>query len=186
VLHRALDIDKESKATADVYNNLGLVALARRRDQEAFADFDSASRIDPTLTVARRNKAMVYLDCGDYARASEELHAVTHGDPTDVEAWNALGVAERGEGKFADAQKAYEKALAADPNGPGAADALYNLGVLQMDFLKQPQKARARFDEYMKKASAGHPRHADAEARLRELAKTAPPPAQSKDTGGSS
>jgi len=186
VLHRALDIDKESKAAADVYNNLGLVALARRRDQEAFADFDSASRIDPTLTVARRNKAMVYLDCGDYARASEELHAVTHGDPTDVEAWNALGVAERGEGKFADAQKAYEKALAADPNGPGAADALYNLGVLQMDFLKQPQKARARFDEYMKKASAGHPRHADAEARLRELAKTAPPPAQSKDTGGSS
>ena len=41
VLHRALDIDKESKAAADVYNNLGLVALARRRDQEAFADFDA-------------------------------------------------------------------------------------------------------------------------------------------------
>lgn len=185
VLHRALDIDKESKAAADVYNNLGLVALARRRDQ-AFADFDSASRIDPTLTVARRNKAMVYLDCGDYARAAEELRAVTHADPTDVEAWIALGVAERGEGKFAEAQRAYEKALAADPNGPGAADALYNLGVLQMDFLKQPQKARARFDEYMKKATAGHPRHADAEARLRELAKQAPAPAQSKDTGGSS
>ncbi|HEY2746287.1 MAG TPA: tetratricopeptide repeat protein [Polyangia bacterium] len=185
VLHRALDIDKESKAAADVYNNLGLVALARRRDQEAFADFDSASRIDPALTVARRNKAMVYLDCGDYARAAEELRAVTHADGTDVEAWNALGVAERGESKFDAAQKAYEKALAADPNGPGAADALFNLGVLQMDFLKQPQKARARFDEFMKHAGANHPRRADAESRLRELAKTAPAPAQSKEGGSS-
>jgi tetratricopeptide (TPR) repeat protein len=180
VLHRALDIDKESKAAADVYNNLGLVALARRRDQEAFADFDSASRIDPTLTVARRNKAMVYLDCGDYARAAEELRAVTHADPTDVEAWNALGVAERGQGKFDGAQKAYEKALAADPNGPGAADALFNLAVLHMDFKKEPGKARARLDEYLKIAGAHHPRRADAEARARELAKQGAPPAQSK------
>ena len=86
---------------------------------------------------------MVYLDCGDYARAAEELRAVTHADPTDVEAWMALGVAERGAGKL-DARRssAYEKALAADPNGPGAADALYNLGVLHMDFKKEPQKAR--------------------------------------------
>jgi tetratricopeptide (TPR) repeat protein len=180
VLRRALDIDKESKAAADVYNNLGLVALARRRDQEAFADFDSASRVDPSLTVARRNKAMVYLDCGDYARAAEELRQVTHADPTDVEAWNALGVAERGQGKFDGAQRAYEKALAADPTGPGAADALFNLAVLHMDFKKEPQKARARLDEYLKVAGAHHPRRADAEARARELAKTAPPPAQSK------
>ncbi|MGZ3429672.1 MAG: tetratricopeptide repeat protein, partial [Polyangia bacterium] len=180
VLHRALDIDKESKAAADVYNNLGLVALARRRDQEAFADFDAASRIDPSLTVARRNKAMVYLDCGDYARAAEELRQVTHADPTDVEAWNALGVAERGQGKFDGAQKAYEKALAADPNGPGAADALFNLAVLHMDFKKDPAKARARLDEYLKVAGAHHPRRADAEARARELAKSAPAPAQSK------
>lgn len=184
VLHRALDVDKESKAAADVYNNLGLVALARRRDQEAFADFDQASRLDPALTVARRNKAMVYLDCGDYARAAEELRAVTHSDPGDVEAWNALGVAERGEGKLDAAEKAYEKALAADPNGPGAADALFNLAVLQMDFRKNPEKARARLDEYLKIASPRHPRHADAEARARELAqkygKPAPPAPQSK------
>jgi len=186
VLHRALDIDKESKAAADVYNNLGLVALARRRDQEAFADFDAASRVDPSLTVARRNKAMVYLDCGDYARAAEELRAVTHADAADVEAWNALGVAERGQGKLDAAQRAYEKALAADPTGSGAADALFNLAVLHMDFKKEPQKARARLDEYLKLAGPNHPRRADAEARARELAKQAPPAAKSKDAGGSS
>jgi tetratricopeptide (TPR) repeat protein len=186
VLHRALDIDKDSKAAADVYNNLGLVALARRRDQEAFADFDSASRVDPSLTVARRNKAMVYLDCGDYARAAEELRAVTHADPSDVEAWNALGVAERGQGRFDAAQRAYEKALATEPTGPGAADALFNLAVLQMDFKKDPQKARARLEEYLKVAGPGHPRRADAEARARELAKQLPAAAQSKPEGSSS
>lgn len=180
VLHRALDIDKEGKSAADVYNNLGLVALARRRDQEAFADFDAASRVDPSLTVARRNKAMVYLDCGDYAKAADELRAVTHADPTDVEAWNALGVAERGQGRFDAAQKAYEKALAAEATGPGAADALFNLAVLYMDFKKEPQKARARLDEYLKLAGPSHPRRADAEARARELAKQAPPASQSK------
>jgi tetratricopeptide (TPR) repeat protein len=197
VLHRALDIaepkagshepkagsnsnkdenDKDGRAAADVYNNLGLVALARRRDQEAFAHFDAASRLDPTLTVARRNKAIVYLDCGDYDRAADELRTVTKADPTDVDAWNALGVAERGQGKLDAAQKAYEKALAAEPNGPGAADALYNLVVLQMDFKKDPGKARARLEEYMKVATLAHPRHAEAEARAKELAKSAPPP----------
>lgn len=179
VLRRALEVDKESKAAAEVYNNLGLVALARRRDQEAFADFDQASRLDPTLTVARRNKAIVYLDCGDYARAAEELHGVVHADAGDVDAWNALGVAERGQGKYDAAQKAYEKALAADPTGPGAADALFNLAVLHMDFKKDPQKARARLDEYLKLAGPGHPRRADAEARSRELAKQAPAAPQS-------
>ena len=201
VLHRALDIaepkagthhedaDKDGRAAADVYNNLGLVALARRRDQEAFAHFDAASRLDPTLTVARRNKAIVYLDCGDYERAAEELRGVTKVDPSDVDAWNALGVAERGQGKFDAAQKSYEKALAAEPNGPGAADALYNLVVLQMDFKKDPAKARARLDEYMKVATLGHPRHAEAEARAKELAKSAPaaapsPSSQLKKPGG--
>ena len=109
----------------------------------------------------------------------DKLASITRADPTDVEAWNALGVAERGQGKFDAAQKAYEKALAADPNGPGAADALFNLAVLQMDFKKDPAKARARLDEYLKVAAPTHPRHADAEARARELAKQAPPPAQS-------
>jgi hypothetical protein len=49
-----------------------------------------------------------------------------------------------------------------------------------MDFKKEPQKARARLDEYLKMAAPSHPRHADAEARARELAKQAPPAPQSK------
>ena len=85
VLHRALDIDEESKARGRRLEQprpgrAGAAARSRRRSPTS----TQASRIDPSLTVARRNKAMVYLDCGDYAKAAEELHAVTHADPSDV------------------------------------------------------------------------------------------------------
>ena len=45
---------------------------------------------------------------------------------------------------------------------------------------------RPRAFDLTKLAAPTHPRHADAEARARELAKTAPPPPQSKEPGGSS
>ncbi len=167
VLHRALDVDDKSKAAAETWNNLGLIALARRRDQEAFAHFDQAARLDPQLTVARRNKAIVYLDCGDYARAVEELKAVTKGDADDVDAWVALGVAHRGLGQLDQAARAFEHALEVDPELP---EALYDLGVLYMDFKKQPTEARKYFEDYLKAAPETHNKRQDAQARVKELA----------------
>ena len=144
VLHRALDIDKESKAAADVYNNLGLVALARRRDQEAFADFDAASRLDPSLTVARRNKAMVYLDCGDYARAADELRAVTARRRRRRRGVDRARRRRARAGQARCGAARVRKGARRRSDGPGAADALFNLGVLHMDFKKEPGKgARA-------------------------------------------
>ena len=140
VLHRALEIDDKSKAAAETWNNLGLVALERRRDQEAFAHFEQATKLDPSLTVARRNKAAVYLDCGDYTRAVEELKHVTRVDPDDVDAWIALGVAERGAVNLQNAEHAFQKALELDPD---AADALYDLG-RAADGLRQTARPRAR------------------------------------------
>ncbi len=178
VLHRALEIDDKSKAAAEIWNNLGLVALERRRDQEAFAHFEQAAKLDPSLTVARRNKAAVYLDCGDYTRAVEELKHVTHTDPDDVDAWIALGVAERGAVNLQNAEHAFQKALELDPD---SADALYDLGVLEMDFEKQPGRARVELEKFAKAAPQGHPKRADAESRLKELAKK---PKAGDDKGG--
>jgi tetratricopeptide (TPR) repeat protein len=167
VLKRALDIDEKSKAAAETWNNLGLVSLARRRDQEAFAHFEQATKLDPSLTVARRNKAVVFLDCGDYGRAAEELKAITKADAADLDAWVALGVAERGRGNLEQAVRAYEHALDLDPRAP---DALFDLGVLHMDFKKSDGKARDNLDAFLKSAPSGHPKRADAESRLKELA----------------
>lgn len=174
VLRRALDLDEKSKAAAQTYNNLGLVALARRRDQEAFAHFDQAAKLDPTLTVARRNKAMVFLDCGDYARAAEELKHVTKEDADDLPAWVALGVAERGRNNLDAAQKAFDHALEIDPDDPNA---LYDLAVLHMDWKKNKSQAAEDLKKFLSAAPNSHPKRADAENRLKEL--------QSKQGGSS-
>ena len=56
-------------------------------------------------------------------------------DSNDAESQVALGVASRGDGKFDQARKAYERALDIEPDYPPA---LYDLGVLYMDFNKEP------------------------------------------------
>ena len=186
VLHRAAEIDPKSKLAADIWNNLGLIALARRHDQEAFADFAEAVKIDPTLTVARRNRAVVYLDCGDYDKAANELRDVVKGDASDSAAWVALGVAERGRGKLDEAEKAYLKAIDADPAGSTGADAIdarYNLGVLYMDFKKDPAKAKDLLTEFVKAAPSRNPKVKDAETRLKDLAPKSEPTSQSSDKG---
>jgi tetratricopeptide (TPR) repeat protein len=177
VLHKALEVDDKSKAAAETWNNLGLIALSLRQDQVAFAHFDQAARLDPGLTVARRNKAVVYLDCGDYQKASDELKAITRADPEDVDAWIALGVAERGLGQLDRAASAFDKALELNPTAP---DALYDLAVLFMDFKKDKSKAEMKLNEFLKAAPDKHPRRADAESRLKELA---PRPAQGAGSG---
>jgi tetratricopeptide (TPR) repeat protein len=172
VLRRVLDLKPDAKLAADVWNNLGLIALARRRDQQAFAEFAEAAKLDPTLTAARRNRAVVYLDCGDYDKAASELRDIVKSDATDAAAWVALGVAERGRGQHEAAERAYRKALELEPeaSSQNALDARYNLGVLYMDFKKDPSKAKELLADFLKAAPAKHPKVKDAETRLKDLA----------------
>ena len=185
VLHRAFDIvendHERAKEAARIANNLGLVALKRRRADEAFAYFDQAERLDPTLTVARRNKALTYLDCGDYARAAEELADLVKSAPRDVDAWVALGVAERGRAQFDVAARAFDRALELDPH---SADALYDLALLQMDFLRKPAHVRELLERFLKVAPANHAKRADAQARISDLDQKSKPRTEPK--GGAS
>jgi tetratricopeptide (TPR) repeat protein len=162
-LHKAADLDPKS---AFVWNNLGLVAFERGHDQEAFLDFQKSSELDPKYVQARLNKAVVYLDCGDYKRARADLEKATEIDPNDAESQVALGVASRGDGKFNEARKAYERALDIEPDYPPA---LYDLGVLYMDFDKDPAKAKDFLGQYLQAVGKDDSRRADVEARLKEL-----------------
>ena len=162
-LHKASDLDPKS---AFVWNNLGLVAFERGHDQEAFLDFQKASELDPKYVQARLNKAVVYLDCGDYKRARADLEKAVEIDPNDAESQVALGVASRGDGKFDQARKAYERALDIEPDYPPA---LYDLGVLYMDFDKDPAKAKDLLGQYLQAVGKDDSRRPDAEARLKEL-----------------
>ena len=74
--------------------------------------------------------------------------------------------ASRGEGKFDRARKAYERALDIEPDYPPA---LYDLGVLYMDFDKDPAKAKELLTQYLQSAAKDDARRADVQARLKEL-----------------
>jgi tetratricopeptide (TPR) repeat protein len=163
---RAIELEPKAKTTAAVYNNLGLVALGKGRDQEAFAAFAQAAELDRGHREAHVNQALVYLDCGDYTRAERELRRALDIDGDDPDALVALGVALRGLKRFDEARAAYERALAVRPEHPPA---LYDLGVLYMDFQQDKAKARDSLVRYRKLASPGDPKRADAAARLREL-----------------
>ncbi len=89
---------------------------------------------------------------------------------------NELGITERGLGKFADAEAAYQRAIAADPN---YAPAHLNLGVLYDLYLGQPQKALDEFERYI--GIAGENKQVDGwMVELRKRA-GAPPPAPKKE-----
>jgi tetratricopeptide (TPR) repeat protein len=162
-LRKAVDLDPKS---AFVWNNLGLVAFERGHDQEAFLDFQRASELDPKYVQARLNKAVVYLDCGDYKRARQELERAVEIDPNDAEAQVALGVAARGDGKLDLARRSYQRALDIEPDYPPA---LYNLGLLYMDFDKDKLKAKDYLAQFAQASEATDPKRKDAEARLQEL-----------------
>ena len=162
-LRRAAELEPKS---AEIWNNLGLVALARGRDNEAFKAFDKAVSLDDNFIDARLNKAAVLLDCGDYARALPELESAARVRPDDPDVLVALGVARRGMGKTEEARRAYEGALAVAPEFPAAH---FNLGILYMDFLPDKKKAREHLQVYRKVAPSADNRQKEAEMRLKEL-----------------
>ena len=121
----------------------------------------------------------VLLNAGDYARAASELEAVVALDAHDLDAWVALGVAYRGQGKHPKAKETWLKVLELAPKN---ADAWWNLTVLSQDFLQDEASARDYLAHYMQVAGPDHPRRKDAESRAKELGTGAakPEPARSK------
>ena len=108
------------------------------------------------------------LDCGDYKRAAGRAgEGGPASRPDDPEVLVALGVAHRGpEGTRAGARRPTSARWSCGADYPPA---LFNLGVLYMDFLPDKKKAREHLILYRKVAPARDPRSKEAEARLNEL-----------------
>jgi len=135
-LKKAADLDAKS---AFVWNNLGLGRVRSRPRSGGLPGLPKGVGAGSEYMQARLNKAVVYLDCGDYKHARTELEEAVKIDPNDAEAQVALGVAARGDGKLDEARRSYERALDIDPDDSAA---LFNLGVLYMDFDKDKVKAK--------------------------------------------
>ena len=96
--------------------------------------------------------ARVSLEAGRTAEAVTMLESALALDPGNAEGQNRLGIASRRLGKFKDAQGAYERAIAADPQ---AAAPRRNLAVLLDLYLWQPVAALAQYEKYQSSSGGG-------------------------------
>ncbi len=167
VFRKAAELDAEEPS---VYNAVALLALDRGDAQLAFDRFDHATALDPDYLAARYNKAAVLLDAGDYGSARRELTIVVDRDRRDFDALVALGVAQRGLGELAEAERSWHQVVSDAPARASArGDALFNLAILEMDFHDNEAKAAAALDRYLSEAHPTHPQREEAGERRKEL-----------------
>ncbi len=182
VLSNALALVPDDAPTlrARVFTEQGLVALRRGDTQAAFDAFAQAVESDPHYAPARRNKGAVLLRAGDYEGAAAELQALLRDRPDDLDAKVALGAAMRGLGRHARARRLYREVLRVDEAHLGA---LFNLAVLEADFLDQRPRARERFVRFLSLAPPNHPKREEAQRYVSEIE---PPPTPSAPAEGTS
>jgi Flp pilus assembly protein TadD len=174
---QALDANPKSAVT---HRAMGLLSLAKGDDANAFAEFRKAAQADPQDTTSRLNMGVVLLRAGAYAKAEEQYREILKLLPDDHGAAVGLAAALRGEAdahhpqRLEEARTLLERVLASDSHDTSA---LFNLGVLYADFLKDPEKAAPYFKRFLSDAPGDSPLRADAERYVSAASANAPPPA---------
>ncbi len=79
--------------TADVLNARGAEKATRGDRRGAFADFDAALALDPTLAAARNNRGLARLTAGDLDAAVADLREAVRLDPDYAAAFDNLAAA---------------------------------------------------------------------------------------------
>ena len=97
---------------------------------------------------------------------SAEYAKVLEVAPDAVDARVGLGVCLRGLGKPQDAEHEYRKALESAPNH---AAALFDLAVLEADFLNKKSDALPLFEKYLDVCASDDPQKPSAEKYVREI-----------------
>lgn len=95
------------------------------------------------------NLGIVYLQGSHLPEAEAAFKAALERNPGSAVAGSELGIVERRMGKFAEAEKVYQRTIAAQPD---YAPTYLNLGVLYDLYLGQPQKALEQFEHYVQLA----------------------------------
>ncbi|MCC6747685.1 MAG: tetratricopeptide repeat protein [Deltaproteobacteria bacterium] len=142
-----------------IYNILGLVLLKSGRVTPALVEFRRAVSIDPNFKEALMNIGAVTLSFRDYKSAEQAFAKVLSLSPaksTQIAATIGLGVALRGQRKFADAMARYQEVQKLDPSN---LDISYNMGLIVQDYtfdasnpakgIAALQQAEGHFNRYI-------------------------------------
>jgi tetratricopeptide (TPR) repeat protein len=98
--------------------SLGRTYMQTGRVPEALEEYKEAIRIDPRFVLAYANVAVTYLyQMGDVASAMPVCEKILELDPGNAWAQDCLGMSYFAKNELAQAQAAFEKAVAANPQG---------------------------------------------------------------------
>ena len=133
--------------SASIQANLGLVFFKKDDEFEAEARFTRAMSLDPNHVGASVNLAYVKLQNYDFEGARGLLESAYKRLPGNVPIALDLAVAYSGTGEFKKAEALYEE-IAARP-GEHQASAVYNLGILYADKIKDLDAALDQYGKYI-------------------------------------
>jgi tetratricopeptide (TPR) repeat protein len=123
-----------------------LLARHQAGDAAALGELEAFSKDHPDLAGPLLTLGLARARAGDEARARaylEQAGAVcSHCGPV----WNQLGVLNRQQGRFADAEQAYRRAIELEP---GYAPAYYNLAVLYELYIPRPDLALENYERFL-------------------------------------
>jgi tetratricopeptide (TPR) repeat protein len=121
------------------------LALMRNDPTQAILEFQVMTQSYPDLPGPYANLGVLYRNANQLAEAEAALAEATERASWDAQTWTEYGLTLRQAGKFAEARKAYEKAIEVNPS---YAPAHRNLGVLLDLFLDDSLAAQTAFETY--------------------------------------
>ncbi len=145
---------------SEAYLNLGMMLLDKREDAAAVAPLRKAVELLPAQSRPRYLLAVAQDRSGDRAGAAESFKVLLHLDPNDVTAIDYLGWAALRNGKPAEAETRFRRAVEVQPKEPGGRKGLAE----SLDAQKKTEAAEA-YREYLELM----PNDSEARARLIHL-----------------
>jgi tetratricopeptide (TPR) repeat protein len=133
-----------ARAAQQYSQALQMMKSNRRTDAEL--EFKQLNAAYPQFAGPQLNLGLLYLHDARLPEAEAAFKAALQMAPANPIAGDELGIVERKLGKFTDAEAAYLRAIAAEPN---YAPAHLNLGVLYDLYLQEPQKALEQLERYL-------------------------------------
>jgi Flp pilus assembly protein TadD len=123
-----------------------LVNRLQAGDDAAMPDLARFSTENPGLAGPLLNLGLAHARDGDEAAARALFERATSVCSRCGPAWNELGVLDRQQGRFAEAEQAYRSAIELEP---GYAPAYYNLAVLYEIYILRPDLALENYERYL-------------------------------------
>ncbi len=142
-LELAREITRDDPSLLDAHAVLGATLASARRDEAATAELDLVLQYDPDSADAQFWRAVVDDHRGNYTEAIDRLQRLLRRHPDHWRGWNEYGALMKITGRFEDARDAFDRSIAAAPEG--VVRPFTNYAAMEVQ-LQNPRRALELYD----------------------------------------